>query len=109
MKIFMKSNRGDGYEAYGEYDNGKVVVKKGSRIRLSYADNFHRARQVVNYRDDPTCVDTNGIVLKNCRFNSSSTAAQFVSGQSTDGYIAWHLDEKTRLGDWIKQGKEKAD
>lgn len=106
MKIYMKSRLGT-YEAYGVFEEGRVTVKKGSKIWLHFSEGFHKSRRVVECRNDPTCVDRFGIVLKDCEFKSPSTAAQFVNGHSTNGYNYWRIDENTRLSDWLKKLKEE--
>ena len=47
-------------------------------------------------------MDENGNILKNCEFTSPSTAAQFVTGRSTNGYEAWKVEKKLSLGQYLK-------
>ena len=105
MEIYMKSKR-SGYDAYGIYDNGTVIVQKGSKICLHFAETFKRANSVVAYRKDSSYVDKSGYVLQDCIFTSPSTAAQFVNGRSTNGYIAWRIDEKSNLRQWLQLQQE---
>lgn len=106
MDVYMKAWNGE-FEAYGWYENGKVTVYKGSRIRMASPDNFRKTLSVVVCRGDSSCVDENGSVLKDCVFKSPSTAAQFVSGRSTNGYLAWHVAKRMSLKSWLQNEKEK--
>ena len=99
--IYLKS-RNDSFDASGTFDNGKTIVKKGSRIRLSFADHVRGGTTAKRLRENPTIVSPSGVVLEDCTFNSPSTAAQFVMGSSVNGWRAWHVDKKTSLEKAIK-------
>jgi hypothetical protein len=55
------------------------------------------------YLNDNNFVDENGIVLKDCSFNSPSTAAQFVTGSSRNGYLVWKTKDGKKLKDIISK------
>lgn len=98
MEIYMYSNRTeDSYDAKGEYKDGKVIVKKGSKIAQVLKDNFRPYSYVVSLRNDNTVVDEKGYIKKNVEFPSASGAAQFVSGRSTDGLMAWKISRGVNL------------
>lgn len=100
VSIFLTARNGD-YSASALYEDGKVTVLKGSLIRMSFADHIRGGRTAKKYRDDPSVVDDNGIVKKDCVFSSPSTAAQFVMGSSTNGWHSWHVDKKTSLRKYV--------
>ena len=106
MNIYMNSKH-DNYKAFGTFNDGKETVLKGSRIYLQYQKNFRHNTSVVNYRNDPSYVNINGLVLKDCEFKNPSSAAQFVNGRSTNGYIAWRIDEKINLRKWLEQTSQE--
>ena len=89
--------RNDQYNAIAVYEDGTVTVKKGSVIRMSFADHIRGGKTAKEIRNDPAIVDENDIVKKDCVFSSPSTAAQFVMGSSINGWEAWHIDKKTTL------------
>lgn len=100
MKLILKSREQLHY-AEATYDNGVVTVLKGSKINK--ASTYNRmAADAVDSRNDTTIVDDRGIVLKDVSFNSPSTAAQFVTGRSSNGYIAWRPDDKMSLKEYLK-------
>ena len=96
--VYLKSTKGL-FNARGIYTAERTIVLRGSKISVAFStsDKFKGADSVISVRNDPTCVDEHGNVLKDCAFPSPSTAAQFVTGRSSNGYIAWRVDEKTNL------------
>ena len=67
--------------------NGKIItVLAGGKMSLDFANHIKGRKTAKAYRDNPEYVDGDGNIFKNCEFTSPSTAAQFVNGQSTDGY-----------------------
>lgn len=100
IEIYLTS-RDQSYDAKGTYTEESFIVKKGSKIRLDFADHIRGGKKSKSYREDPSVVDSDGNVLKDCSFGSSSTAAQFVTGRSTNGLVAWHVDKKTSLKSYL--------
>lgn len=96
IEVYLTSKDAS-YDAKGSYNEESFVVKKGSKIRLEFAEHIRGGRKAKSYRMDPNIVDSEGIVLKDCEFGSPSTAAQFVTGRSTNGLVAWRVDKKTSL------------
>lgn len=89
------------YNAKAIYDDGEVVVKKGSLLRTTFADHVRGGNAAKKFREDPDIVGVDGITKKDCAFSSPSTAAQFVMGSSVNGWTAWHVDKKTTLRKYV--------
>ena len=89
MKVFLNRPR-TGIAAVGEYDKTtkSLIVKKGSVIStdISKSARFRGAKAIENARTGNV---KDNIVLKDITFSSASTAANFVTGSSTNGLIAW--------------------
>lgn len=88
MKLYLKKKAGA--DAVGEYDliTREMVVKKGSTVTpdVRTEGKFRSANSVLKYRE-MYCKD--GITTKDVVFKSASTAANFVTGRSTNGLLAW--------------------
>ena len=80
--------------ANAEYDLEKkqFIVKKGSIVsdKVCYSEKFKAAYKIEEQRKKYV---KEGVVLEDVLFSSPSTAANFVTGRSTNGLIAWK-DEK---------------
>ncbi len=89
MKVFLKSRSGR-YEAVDEYcaDTRKLIVKAGSRVSENVSVGKFRSAKVVLKVRTSGCLK-NGILIKDMEFNSPSTVANFVTGSSTNGMLAW--------------------
>lgn len=78
------------FEAKARYDVEKkeFVVLKGSRVSDSVSDTgkFRSANAVKKLRE---AYVKDHIVVQDVCFHSSSTAANFVTGISTNGKLAW--------------------
>ncbi len=102
--IFLTAKNGD-YDAKGVYEDGKITVLPGSTIRLDFANHIRGGNKALSFRENPEYVDAKGLVLKGCQFTSASTAAQFVTGRSTNGLEAWKIEKKVNLKQWLEQKK----
>lgn len=84
--------------ACGEYDpeTKALTVKKGSRVspKVSHAYSFRAADSIEKLRKEYV---KNGIVQEDIAFKSASTAANFVTGSSTNGLLAWKDSSKRCL------------
>ncbi len=101
MKVHLKSRSGS-YEATGEYNKitKELVVLSGSKVSNSISNgSFRSARSVDKYRRE-VCTEE-GIVYKDILFKSPSSAANFVTGSSTNGMLAW----KDETGNSLKETK----
>ena len=79
-----------GVHAIAEYDptTKTTIVKKGSTVSPSVrtSGKFHSANAIVKLRE-LHCKDSK--TIEDVVFRSASTAANFVTGQSTNGLKAW--------------------
>lgn len=92
MVIVIKcaiKGKGNSYCSNGIYDKGKILVKKDSKINLKDNVFEHMTKEARKARTDKNIVDDTGKVLKDVWFNSASSAAQFVTGNSTNGMRQW--------------------
>ena len=98
MKVVLKSNRHQHY-ATGDYENNTITVFKGSQINtdITYGK---MPKRIIALRNDRRLVSETGIVLVDLVFNSPSEAAQFITGRSVNGYIAWRIDDKISLKEY---------
>lgn len=101
MEVYLKGKI-IGYDATGEYDKDtrKLIVYKGSKVSLdiSYSKTFKAAAKIAESRKETV---ENGIVLHDIEFPSASTAANVVTGRSTNGMIAWKTSEGKTLNEEI--------
>lgn len=97
MKLVLCRQK-SGINAWAEYnhENNEFVVKKGSIVseNVSHSDKFRSVKTVERLRDEYV---KNRKVLKDVGFKSSSTAANFVTGVSTNGMQAWKDEEGNTL------------
>ena len=103
MKVILKSKK-DTHYAVCEYDGQRVTILPDSKINttLSYAAMSEKIKLI---RNNPEYVSAEGIILKEIEFGSPSTAAQFVTGRSVNGYISWRIDDKISLKDYREKNK----
>lgn len=84
--------------AIGEYDiaSKRLTVLKGSRVSdsIAYTEKFRGAGTIEKNR---TNVVKDSLVIEDISFKSASTAANFVTGSSTNGLIAWKDDKGRTL------------
>lgn len=90
------------FEATAIYEDGKVTVKKGSRINLGYSDAFKPSELVMCTIKNPEIVDVEGNVIKDVMFESLSTAATFVAGRISNGMITWKTPDGKYVRDTLK-------
>ena len=107
MKLILKSKQKAHY-AEATYDENQTIVLKGSRINP--VDSFPGMSETIKgLRGDNTIVSDDGLLLKDLPFKSPSSAAQFVTGRSVNGYIAWRPDDKMSLKAYLKQKCDSID
>lgn len=101
MKVVLKSR---GIRAYAEYDIGtnNCVILAGSEVTptISQAPTFRSKRTVEKLREKYV---KNNIVTENVQFKSPSTAANFITGSSTNGFAAWKTEDGYTIGDLHKK------
>ena len=98
MKVFLKSDRNN-LNASGEYslEDGSVVVFAGSLLsaNVSNSRTFRGRQSILSSREG---VVVNNILQKDVLFKSPSTAANFVTGTSSNGNRLWKTAEGTPIG-----------
>lgn len=101
MKLYLKSNR-SGVNAVGEYDKNqkKFIVKKGSVVsmQIGSSEKFRGASSIAEMREKYV-VDC--VVKSDVEFKSPSTAANFVTGNSTNGLVAWKDADGKKLKELV--------
>ncbi len=102
MKSFSTTRRGR-FFATGVYSGESVIVKKGGVINPNFAESIRGGKLSKQYRADRKYVFDNFEILSDCVFKSPSTASQFVTGRSVDGYNAWKLENGQTLGEYLKE------
>lgn len=105
MKLYMKS-KANTFSAFADYENGNLIVLTGSRIRIDYFSKSIRGggKTALILREHTDFVNEEGIVLRDIKFTSPSTAAQFVSGRNTNGLVAWKIqDTNTTLKEYLEK------
>ena len=105
MKLYLQRKRNN-VDAIAEYNElaGTVTVLKGSKLseKITYTETFRGAKSIEKSRADTVL---NGITTKDVVFKSASTAANYVTGSSTNGMIAWK-DKEGRTLKELLQNKE---
>jgi hypothetical protein len=102
INVVLKPRTGSSF-AEGIYDGKTLMVLKGGKISDDFAAHIRGGKIAKTYREDKLFVDENHCIIKECVFSSPSTAAQFVTGRSTNGYEAWKVEFKKSLGDYLKE------
>lgn len=102
IRIYIKQKHSD-VNAEAIYQECKTVVLPGGTISKDFAEHIQGGKKAKSYRNNSEYVNEDGVILKKCEFTSPSTAAQFVTGRSTNGYTAWKVGEKKSLGDYLKE------
>lgn len=87
----MKGHK-EKYIAYGEFSNGKMTIKAGSKIASCISSDAKLIRAVKNARAQSELYDDNFVLIKDITFESASTAAQFVRGNIVNGNRSWKVE-----------------
>ena len=107
MKVFIKREK-TGVDAKGEFNlnEGTLTVFAGSRLceRIAFSDKFRGAKTIEKTREG---IVKGGVLKKDVTFKSASTAANFVTGSSTNGLTAWKTENGEKLKDLIPEKKKK--
>lgn len=98
MQVYINSKKSN-IDAIGEFNinTRELLVLKGSKVSdsIAYSEKFRGAKSIEKQRNGKI---KNNILIENISFKSPSTAANFVTGRSTNGLIAW----KNKEGKTIK-------
>lgn len=101
MKIYMKKDR-LGVDAVGTYnpETKECIVLKGSKVSetISRAPTFRGAKSIIRSRERTV---ENCIVMKDVVFKSCSTAGNYVTGRSTDGFSTWKVNNDQTLREFL--------
>ncbi len=101
MDLIIES-KNKGYSAKAKYDIDKktFVVLKGSSVsaEVAQSEKFRGASSIISAREKYV---KNGVVSEDVTFKSSSTAANFITGRSTNGMITWKDKNGTKLKDLL--------
>ena len=105
MRLYLERKKSN-VKAVAEYDEktGTFTVLKGSIVSdsISYAKKFRGTKSIEANRAGTV---SNGEVIKDVFFKSSSTAANYVTGSSTNGLIAWKDDKGVPLKALLSKGE----
>ena len=103
MTVYLKRSKNN-ISAVGEYDpvTKGLTVLKGSTVSadIAYTGMFRGAKTIEKHR---AAVVRNCVVTENITFKSSSTAANFVTGSSTNGLVAWKDKDGRTLKEIISE------
>ncbi len=104
MKLFIRRTAKN-IDAILEYNPKTNTYKllKGSKVseHVSCSPKFRSSDSIIKARSNG--VVENGVLTQDVTFNSASTAANFVTGTSTNGKLAW----KDSRGIMLKELQEK--
>lgn len=99
MKVYINRIKND-ISAIGEFNEQtrELKVLKGSKVsqKIAYSEKFRGAKSIEKHRNGKI---KENILQEDVIFKSPSTAANFVTGISTNGLTAW----KTKDGKTIKE------
>ena len=104
MKLYLNS-RNNTHSATAEYSKNGITVLAGSQInmKLVYPN---MPPFVKEKRDDRSIVSAEGKLLVDVTFDTTTSAAQFVTGRSVNGYIVWRPDNKMSLKQYLEKNNE---
>ena len=106
MKLYLRSNKKN-IDAVADYDiaEKKFTVLKGSIIskNISSASSFRGVKPVKEWRERYV---RENVLIEDVAFKSPSTAANFVTGSSTNGLLAWKNENGEYLRKLIKNSDE---
>ena len=102
IKVSIRTRSGESY-ANGIVKEDKFVVLSGGKISKDFAACIRGGRKARSYRGNREFVDENRNIIKDCEFASPSTAAQFVTGRSSNGYEVWKVEKNKSLGKYLEE------
>lgn len=100
MRIYLINRNGANAKAEYDKKTGKVVVLKGSVISKSISGGSFRSAKSVEKLRNSGCVKDYTLIM-DVEFKSPSTAANFVTGSSTNGLLAWKTVDGKKLKDLL--------
>ena len=107
MKVYLKRVKNN-IEAIGEYDveTKTLTVLKGSRVSnsIAYTEKFRGAKTIEKHRKGNI---ENNVLKVDMIFKSASTAANLVTGSSTNGLVAWKTENGETLRNLVKPNEKE--
>ena len=104
MKLYLNSRNGT-HSATAEYNENSVTVLAGSIVNMELL--YPKMPPLVKEkRDDRSIVSADGKLLVDVTFDTPTSAAQFVTGRSVNGYIVWRPDNNMSLKQYLEKNKE---
>ena len=101
MMLYLNS-RNNTHSATAEYSENGITVLAGSQINMELV--YPKMPTLVKEkRDDRGIVSADGKLLVDVTFDTPTSAAQFVTGRSVNGYIAWRVDDKVSMKEFLKR------
>ena len=104
MKLYIK-RKNNSINAVAEYNpvDKSITVLKGSIVSdsIAYGTTFRGANSIEKRRIECDVLDC--VVNKDITFKSASTAANFVTGASTNGLIAWKNENGITLKELLNK------
>ena len=104
MKVYINSTRSN-IKAIGEFNEKtrEIIVLKDSIVSktIAYSEKFRGAKSIEKQREGKV---KDNILLEDTIFKSPSTAANFVTGRSTNGLIAWKNEDGKTIKQIINEG-----
>ena len=99
IDVYLKHRK---YDAIGTFnpETKETIVKQGSVVSedISTAPMFRSANSIRKLRKNSV---ENRILKKDISFKSPSSAANFVTGHSKNGYVSWKNKDGTILKDLL--------
>ena len=102
VRVTLESRKTDAH-AEAIYEGETITVLPGGKISEDFASHIQGGRKAKSFRNNPEYVDSERSIIKECVFTSPSTAAQFVTGRSTNGYDAWKVENNKNLGNYLEE------
>lgn len=97
MKVFLVRNK-SGINAFGDYniETKELIVFTGSTVSetISRTNRFQNSKNIKKNRE---LFVKDRVVTKDVSFKSASSAANFVTGNSTNGLNAWRTESGVKL------------
>ncbi len=106
MKVYLERKRNN-ISAQGDFnpETKALTVLKGSQVSdtIAYTEKFRGAATIEKHRAGNI---KDGKLIKDITFKSASTAANFVTGSSTNGLTAWKTEEGKAIREIVKSNVE---
>ena len=104
MKVYIKSKKNN-IDAVGDFNinTRELIVLKNSKVsdNIAHSERFRGSKSIERQRNGKL---KDNILLENVLFKSPSTAANFVTGRSTNGLIAWKNKDGKTIKELVNEG-----